>query len=374
MTNPYASDTSGSSATDNQFDIAIAPVPMPQSSEHRIALVGCGAIGKIQVYSYKQAGWNVVALCDHKEQAAIELRDEFFPDADVTTNYRDLLQRDDITLIDLALHLDIRPAIVREAILAGKHVMSQKPYVEKLAKGLELAELAETQGVTLAVNQNGRWAPHFRALRQVIEGGHIGELANLDFCAYWGHDLLLEDHVLGRDPDLVLYDFTIHWFDLIAGLLPNHTAKSVYAITGKRNGQVIPVPTLASIIIDFETVQVSINMRASARHENSGCFHVTGSRGMVSLDGASLGGRELKVVNDKGSATIAVEPDWFPHALIGSMADLLCAIENNESPNAHPRSSLTGLSLCFAAMQSAVTGLPVDPATVSARPGIGSTA
>ena len=362
MSNPY--DLPENLNAERQLGLQIPPVPMPDSDKHRIAVVGCGAIGQMQIYAYKQAGWTVSAICDAKIEAAEQMRADYYPDAFVTTDYRELLDRNDISIIDLALHLDIRPSILRNCVALGKHVMSQKPFVQSLAEGLELAELAEQQGITLAVNQNGRWAPHFRALREVIQAGHIGSISAADFSAYWGHDLLLQDHVLGQDPNLLLYDFTIHWFDLIANLLPEHQARSVYAVTGVRNGQIIAVPTIASIIIDFDVVQVSINMRASARAEDTGYFHVAGSKGSVSLAGNSLGGEQLNVKTEDGFATLKTEPDWFPHALIGSMADLMCSIEKNEQPNAHPRSSLSGLALCFAAMQSARIGKPVDPATV----------
>ncbi|NIB38230.1 Gfo/Idh/MocA family oxidoreductase [Pseudomaricurvus alkylphenolicus] len=369
MTNPYDSAAASSNEQSN-MNILVPPVRMPASDQHCIALVGCGAIGRIQLYSYRQAGWNVALICDKDEAAACNARDEHFPNADITTDFQEVLKRDDITVVDLALHLDIRPEFVRQALLAGKHVLSQKPFVEKLSEGVELAQVAESQGVTLAVNQNGRWAPHFRALRTVIEGGHIGEVASADFSAYWAHDELVANHVLGKDPNLVLYDFAIHWFDLIAGLFPEHDAKSVYAITGKREGQLVEVPTMASVIIDYGSLQVTVNMRASARQEDSGYFHVNGSRGKVEIAGHSLGGDSLQVVTESGSTVIEVERDWFPHALIGSMADFLCAIENGEQPTAHPRSSLAGLSLCFAAMESAATGKPVDPAGVSTRYGL----
>ena len=372
MTNPYELKNDPIQNQATELNITIPAVPMPESSHHRIALVGCGAIGKMQLLAYKQAGWNVVLLCSATEESARSARDEFFPAADITCDYHELLSRSDVTVVDLALHLDIRPPFVRDAILAGKHVMSQKPYVERLDEGVELAELADQNGVKLAVNHNGRWAGHFRALREVVDQGHIGELIAADFSVYWPHDEILENHVLGQDPNLVLYDFAIHWFDLVASLFTGQTARSVYAITGIREGQRLPVPTLASVIIDFGSAQASINMRASARQEDSSYFHVSGTRGKVSFEGASLGGHQIEVVNELGIASIPVEPEWFPNALRDTMANLLCAIEQDSSPAAHPRSSLSGLSLCFAALESAATGVPVDPLSVNARHGIDS--
>ena len=369
MSNPYTTPESGKAAAKRQLKLTVPPVPMPRSKAHRIALVGCGAIGKVQLGAYSDAGWNVVLLCDRNPPVVEAARAAYFPNADVVTDFKEVLARDDVTVVDLALHLDVRPRYVKEALLAGKHVMSQKPFVERISDGMALAQLAEDQGLLLAVNQNGRWAPHFRALREVVHGGHLGQVYAADFSTYWGHDQILESHVLGKDPNLLLYDFAIHWFDLIADLLPEAKAKSVYAVTGHREGQLIPVPTLASVIIGFDSAQVSISMRASARGEDSGYFHVAGPRGLAKYAGHSLGGEAIEVVNDAGQARVATSANWFPDALTGSMANLLCAIEAQEVPSAHPRSSLPGLQLCFAAMESAARGAPVDPASVEALPG-----
>ena len=50
--------------------------------------------------------------------------------------------------------------MIETALAAGKHVLSQKPFVLDLDDGTRLADLADESGVVLAVNQNGRWAPH----------------------------------------------------------------------------------------------------------------------------------------------------------------------------------------------------------------------
>lgn len=343
-------------------------IEMPRSDAHGIALVGCGGIGRLQLDAYRRAGWNVVVLCDAALASAESARDDFYPLAEATDDYDAVLARSDVTVVDLAVHTDIRPGMVRKAILAGKHVMSQKPFVETLREGEDLARLAEDQGVTLAVNQNGRWAPHFHALRSVVESGRLGDVVVADFAAYWPHDVHTEHHRLGRDPNLVLYDFAIHWFDLVACLFPNQPATSVYAVTSARPGQLVPVPTLASVLINIGGAQVSILMRASARCEDTGSYHVVGTRGAAVLYGGALGGQRLDIVTED-AAHMTIEGAWFPNALIGSMAELLRAVETGEQPATHPRSSLTGLALCFAAIESAATGRPVNPSDVAGLPG-----
>jgi predicted dehydrogenase len=47
-------------------------------------------------------------------------------------------------------------------------VLSQKPFVLDMDTGERLANLADAQGLRLAVNQNGRWAPRFAYLGQAV--------------------------------------------------------------------------------------------------------------------------------------------------------------------------------------------------------------
>ncbi|WP_261837133.1 Gfo/Idh/MocA family protein [Vibrio ishigakensis] len=348
-----------------QFDIEIPLYPQPKS-QHKVALIGCGAIGRVQASAYKECGWKVVALCDIKLERAESFQKELFPDAYITANYSDVLSDPSVDIVDLALHVDIRPSVVKAALKAGKNVMSQKPFVEAISDGLELCELAKQGSNTLAVNQNGRFAPHFYALREVVDKGHIGEIVSADFNVYWPHDLIMKGHPLAEVEHLICYDFAIHWFDLVATLFAGKQARSVYAKATTTPQQVIHVPTLVSVNIDFGDAQVSINMRASSHHEDSGSYHVCGTQGVASLEGGSLGAsdRPIKVVNHKGQANISVTPDWFPAAFKGTMGDLMSAIDHKRRPQGTPESCLEGLRLCFAAIESSRSGQPVDPRQV----------
>src|ERR1019366_5902829 len=84
----------------------------PKLYRPRIGLIGCGGITKSHLDAYRMAGWDVVALCDtHKESAAVR-REEFYPDAEIYTDYQMLLERDDVDVVDIALHPQPRVAAI----------------------------------------------------------------------------------------------------------------------------------------------------------------------------------------------------------------------------------------------------------------------
>ena len=161
--------------------------PRPKSYAPNIGLIGCGGITSYHLDAYRALGQCVVAFCDNDEAKAIERRDTYAPEGEVYTDYRDVLARDDIAVVDIATHPEVRVPIIEAAINAGKHVLSQKPFVTDLAEGKRLCDLADTQGVKIAINQNGRWAPHLSYALKAIEADVLGEVSSLDVTMQWDH-------------------------------------------------------------------------------------------------------------------------------------------------------------------------------------------
>lgn len=332
-----------------------------------VGLVGCGWVAGQHLRSYREAGVNVVALCDSHIERAKAYRDEFYPDAVVYRDEQALLMHPGLQVVDIATHVAVRPQLVRQALRAGKHVLSQKPFVEDLNEGMQLARQARDAGVILAVNQNGRWTPHFGALLACVGAGLIGDVVSADFFVAWPHDLFVEDKpAFAAMDDLVLYDFGAHWFDLIGTLVPEGPTE-VRAVTASRKGQSVPVPMQAHALITAPDFIASVGFRAAERYAETGTFRVSGTEGVITHQGLSLGGDSVAVHTREGRATIQVSDDWFGHGMIGAMRELLIAIESGQVPFNSPTSSLTGLSLCFAATESAATGKAVTPDATSAR-------
>ena len=105
-------------------------------------------------------------------------RTSSIPTPIATDDFESLLSRDDIEVFDITPHPAERVPLVEAALKAGKHVLSQKPFVVDLDTGERLVELADRNGVKLAVNQNGRWAPHFAYMREAVRAGLIGDVVS----------------------------------------------------------------------------------------------------------------------------------------------------------------------------------------------------
>ncbi len=75
------------------------------------------------------------------------------------------------------LHVEL----ARQALLAGKHVLLEKPVASTAAEWQALAALARQQGRHLLAYQNRRWDTDFGAVRRVVESGRLGPLIEAHF-------------------------------------------------------------------------------------------------------------------------------------------------------------------------------------------------
>jgi len=349
-----------------------APAYLPRrvpGSPTRIGLVGCGFISGMHLAAYRDAGYHVTVLCDRTLAKAEARRDEFFPDAEATDDYEAFLARDDVDVVDIATHVNGRPELVRRALRTGHHVLSQKPFVRDLDEGAELVALAREVDRVLAVNHNGRWAPHFAAALAVIRRGDIGEVVSADFAVYWPHDKeFADDPHFSTMQDLVVFDFGIHWFDIIGQMLAGAgPATRVYAAERKRPGAVIAVPTDVEVLIEYSQAAATILFRAASPRRESGGFRIEGTRGTIVHFGESLGGSDLVIETDAGQLRIDLEGTWFSNGMLGAMSEVLWAVQEQTTPSNDAETALAGLELAYAAQESLRTATPVVPGTVRAQ-------
>ena len=361
----------GIGQTANEKELAAAELPYrprdPENYRPAIGLIGCGGISEMHLRAYQNAGYKVVALCSRSRENVDRRRDEFFPQADTYLDYRDLLARDDIEVVDITTHPQERVPIIEAALDAGKHILSQKPFVVDLDIGLALVDRAEACGVYLAVNQNGRWAPHFSYLRHALSAGLLGALCSANFSVHWDHRWIAGTPFEAVE-DLVLYDFGIHWFDMAAVLLTGRPVLSVYASVARSPGQGVRPPLLAQVSIQCADAQIALFFNGATSVGQRDRTYVAGTLGSFESIGPDLTDQSAILHTRDGVMRPALQGTWFNEGFHGAMAELLCAIAEKREPQHGARGNLHSLALCFAAVASSRSGQAVVPGQVRCLP------
>ena len=340
----------------------------PRAYAPKIGLIGCGGISIQHLRAYSAAGYRVSALCDVNESRARDMRQKFYPEAEVFTDYRRVISRDDIEVLDMAAHPDQRAAMFGPAIEAGKHILSQKPFVTDLDFGMSVVEKAEKKGVHLAVNQNGRWAPHWSWMRQAIAAGLLGDVASVRCAVNWDHTWIAGS-VFEDIHYIILYDFGIHWFDITSCFLKGRKPLRVHATAAPAPAQRIRPPLLSQAIVEYEDAQASIFFDARTLHGGQDTTFVSGTKGSAWSAGPDLNTQALGFATADGVARPVLDGSWFPDGFHGSMGELLRSVEERREPSNSARDNLDSLALCFAALASANRGGPVVPGAARKLPG-----
>jgi predicted dehydrogenase len=99
-----------------------------------------------------------------------------------STDWRSLLTRDDIDLIDICTPGDTHAEIALAALAAGKHVLCEKPLANSVAEAREMAAAAaeaQTRGVRAMCAFNYRRVPAVALMKQFIDSGRLGTIRHV---------------------------------------------------------------------------------------------------------------------------------------------------------------------------------------------------
>lgn len=327
-----------------------------------IALVGAGGISFAHLDAYRKAGYKVRVICNRTLSKAQERRDSFFPEADVTDSLDAVLRRNDIEIVDITTHPGDRYSMIEHALDAGKHVLSQKPFVLDLDAGNRLVDRADRQGLRLAVNQNGRWAPHLSYMREAVRAGRIGDVISCHTGVHWNHGWIKGTPFEEID-DLLFFDFAIHWFDFLVSLIGSR-AERVYATRAHATGQDVAPPLLGQAMVAFDGGQASLVFDGATRFGPSDRTYIAGTAGSLTSIGPNLGEQSVEVFTEAGVGRPVLSGTWFNDGFHGAMAELMCAIEQKRAPLNSARDNLDTLALTFAAVASAHSGRAVRPGDI----------
>lgn len=141
-----------------------------------VAVIGAGAIGLDHLASFKlHPAARLAALAEVSPERGREAADRFGV-AELFTDYRPLLARDDIDVVSIALPNYLHASVALDFLRAGKHVMLDKPMATHARDAAKLVAEATRRGVLLMVGQNQRFTPEVQTAKQLVTAGVLGDV------------------------------------------------------------------------------------------------------------------------------------------------------------------------------------------------------
>jgi predicted dehydrogenase len=183
-----------------------------------IGVVGLGYWGPNLARNFSQIqGCRLGALCD-LDAVRLEKMRLLYPEAPTYSCFREMLANADLDAVAVATPVPHHFPVAKAALLAGKHVLLEKPMAASVAECEELIELSEERGLSLMVGHTFLYSAPIQMIKKIIEAGELGEIQYInsqrlnlglfqkDINVVWDlapHDLSIILHLLGKSPHFV---------------------------------------------------------------------------------------------------------------------------------------------------------------------------
>jgi predicted dehydrogenase len=341
---------------------------LPRRRDFRIGCVGSGFIMRdCHLVAYRQAGFNPVAIASRNAETARAVADQH-QISKVHMTVDDLLADESIEILDVAVPPDAQPDLIRRAVERGPHlkgILAQKPLALSVADARDLVDRCDRAGIALAVNHNMRYDQSVRAMKDLLTRGWLGDpvLATIEMRAIphwmpWANGL----------PSLATFVMSIHHLDTFRYWFG--TPERVLASTRPDPRTKFP----HSDGINLYILEYPSGLRASSWDDvwtgpaREGSESDIGIRWRVEgTDGLAKGtigwpGYPARVPSTLDYTTkqqpgFWLQPRWtdvwFPDAFVGTMAQMLCAVEDGTPAEISGADNIETIALCEAVFAAA---------------------
>lgn len=283
----------------------------------KIALVGLGYWGsKLLRNLVTQVGQDgIVAIDQHVDRVASALAD--YPGLTLRPSLEDAL--DEVDAVVIATPAETHADLARQALLAGRHVLVEKPLATSSELGRELVELAEGRDLRLMVGHTFLFSPRVEWIRDAIQSGRAGPI----------HYITSSRLNLGlvRADTNVIWDLAPHDLSIICHLL-DELPSSVQTVA---RGVVRPkVPDTAFVNLSFASgtiATIALSWLAPRKVRNT---VIVGGSTMIVYDDTDAD--EPVKLHDKGILMPEESADFGEHQLTYRVGDTVAPFISAHEP------------------------------------------
>jgi len=345
---------------------------LPRNKKPGIGCIGSGFImADCHLVAYRAAGFNPVAIASQTYANAQRVAERHNIRKAYPT-YQEMLEDKSVEVVDVAVPPDNQIDVIRD-IVKHKHIrgiLAQKPLGVDYKQAVDVVKLCKKSGITLAVNQNMRYDQSVRACKTVLSRGYLGEpvLATIDMRAipHWMPWQQRQGWVTLRIMSIHHLDTFRYWFG---------DPVRVYASVRKdprtlkkfehEDGIAMYILEYANGFRAMSCDDVWAVPDGVPARKGSGDiginWRVEGTQGLAR---GTIGWPEYPAPTPSTIDFATTQAPgqwfqprwkevWFPDAFVGTMAQLLCALEEDREPEIGGADNLKTMALVEACYVSA---------------------
>ena len=364
-----------------------------------VGLIGCGFMGRLHSNAYRTLGqffdheheMVLKAVCDSNEKKVKAFAANWGWES-FDTDWRKLVDRDDIDLVDICTPNNSHHEIALAAAQAGKIIACEKPLAMNAGEGQEMTDAVEKAGKPNMVWFNYRRVPAIALAKKIVDEGRIGRVFHYrakylqDYTISpdvpQGGDALwrLDANVSGSG---VTGDLLAHSIDLAMWLIGNISSVSAMTETFIKERKMqdepdklmpVKIDDACAFLARFENGAMATfeSTRYARGRKNQSTLEINGEKGSIAFDlenahelnyfeyggdGHLRGWRKIQVWD---SDHPYMKHWWVPGCVIGyehfhinALADFISGIEKNEKTCPDFRDGLVTQIVCDAVLASA---------------------
>ena len=365
----------------------------------RVGMIGCGAIAiqkHLPALSKLKDQVEVIAFCDGHEQNARLASQKFNPNAQIYSDYQEVVHNPDIDVVHICTPNVYHAPIAIAALEAGKHVMCEKPMAIHSHEAKKMLEAAKRSGKKLTIGYQNRFRKDSLLLKEACAKGDLGDIYVAKAHAVrrrgvptWG--VFMNKDLQGGGP---LIDIGTHALDLTLWCMNNYKVSSVTGVTynklkqqnqanlfGPWDPEAFHVEDSAFAFIKMEngaTIFLEASWALNIIDEREAMTTLCGTEGGAEMrrnrltnsdelvfNGEKYGNLvETKVQSAAGIAYIKPDEETEADREIGQWID---AILNDKEPVVTPEQAYTVTRILEAIYESAKTGKTIEFSHVNSQ-------
>lgn len=323
----------------------------------RAGVIGLG-IGEQHIFGYRNAGVDVIALCDF-DASKREQMSEKYPECTIYASAEELLDDTNIDVVSIASYDDHHASQVIRAIQKGKHVFSEKPLCINEKEVSDINDAIRLHpGIRVSTNTVLRKSARFVDVRDRIQSGELGQIFYAEADYNYGRISKIMSGWRGDiDEYSVMLGGGIHMVDLLIWMIDS----PVVEVTAMGNkicsvGSTFHTPDMVAALLRFQNGAIG---KVSA---NFGCvyphFHKVSIYGTEATFENRMDGGLLIDSRDPAAPSRSIHSDYPGVAKGDLIPDFIRAILGTGNPVISENDMLMTLSTCLAVDESLKSGRP----------------